>query len=132
MRSWPEPITWMLVVIGLTACESLPAETEEIPLDEVETLSERPCEEDSYLTYENFGGPFMLTWCNGCHSSSLPDGERQGAPLGSNFDSLEDIRDRMDDIWDRAGDHNDTMPPVAGPEPDERTQLGEWLACSAP
>jgi hypothetical protein len=32
----------------------------------------------------------------------------------------------------RAADHNVTMPPVGGPEADERSALGEWLACGAP
>jgi len=34
--------------------------------------------------------------------------------------------------WFRAGDHNQTMPPVGGPDDDERGDLGEWLACGAP
>ncbi|MBL4687632.1 MAG: hypothetical protein JKY37_23755 [Nannocystaceae bacterium] len=33
-----------------------------------DSLEERPCPEDSFVTYENFGWPHMLTFCTGCHS----------------------------------------------------------------
>ncbi len=97
-----------------------------------ESLDERPCPEDSFLTYDNFGGPFMLTYCNSCHSSRLPADMRQGSPPGVDFDGLEDIRARADRIWVRAADQNLTMPPVGPPSAQERTRLGEWLACGAP
>jgi hypothetical protein len=32
----------------------------------------------------------------------------------------------------RAADQNATMPPAGAPGEDERTLLGEWLACGAP
>lgn len=97
-----------------------------------QSLDERPCPEDSALSSENFGAPFLLTHCTGCHHSSLGAGERAGAPLGVDFDSLDDVRARADRIWARAADHNMTMPPLGGPAQDERTRLGEWLACGAP
>jgi hypothetical protein len=50
----------------------------------------------------------------------------------SALDTLEDARAWADRIWVRAADHNATMPPVGGPEADERSALGEWLACGAP
>lgn len=96
------------------------------------SLDERPCPDDSFLTYESFGGPHMLTFCTGCHHSRLPADMRQGAPIAMNFDDIEDIRAHADRIWARAGDHNDTMPPVGPATADERTMLGEWLACGAP
>lgn len=103
------------------------------PVDtEYETFDERPCPDDSYLSFESFGGPFLITWCNGCHAVGLPEAERQGAPLGVDFDDIGLIRAQAERIWARSGDHNLTMPPVAGPEDDERAMLGEWLACGAP
>jgi hypothetical protein len=96
------------------------------------SLKERPCPEESYLTYDDFGGPFLLTWCDGCHSVDLPDGSRQGAPLGVDFDTIDDVRRQKKRIWARAGDQNDTMPPIGGPDEEERALLGEWLACGAP
>ncbi len=97
-----------------------------------DSLEERPCPEDNFLTYENFGGPFMLTYCTGCHSSRLPADMRQMAPLEVNFDDLEAVRAQADRVWVRAADDNDTMPPVGAGDEDERAMLGEWLACGAP
>ena len=97
-----------------------------------ETLAERACPEESFLTFQDFGGPFFFDWCTGCHSSAMPEGERQGAPPGVDFDTLEDMRAWADRIWARAGDHNETMPPIGGPHEEERVALGEWLACGAP
>jgi hypothetical protein len=42
------------------------------------------------------------------------------------------IRAQAARIWARSGDHNMTMPPVGGPEDEDRSMLGEWLACGAP
>lgn len=97
-----------------------------------ESLEERDCPEDSIVTFEDFGGPFMMTWCNGCHSSGLPEGERQGGTMGVDFDTIELIRAQADRIWIRSGDQNVTMPPVGGPDAFDRELLGEWLACGAP
>ena len=38
-------------------------------------------------TWESFGQGFLRTWCTPCHSSGLPEGARQGAPLGVDFDT---------------------------------------------
>jgi len=96
------------------------------------TFEERPCPEDSYLTYGNFGGPFVLNWCAGCHSSSLGVGQRADAPPGVDFDNPELIRMWAPRIWARTADDNLGMPPVGGPGAEERFLLGEWLACGAP
>ncbi|MBL8973019.1 MAG: hypothetical protein JNK56_20700 [Myxococcales bacterium] len=96
------------------------------------SLDERPCPADSILSSENFGAPFMLTYCNGCHSKGLAADERADAPLGMNFDTLADVRTHAPRIWLRAADHNASMPPYGAPAQDERTRLGEWLACGAP
>jgi hypothetical protein len=95
-------------------------------------LDERPCPDDSFLTYENFGGPFILTYCTTCHASRLPADMRQGSPVEVNFDDIDDIRSQAERIWFRAADGNSTMPPVGPPDLDDRTRLGEWLACGAP
>ncbi|WP_434426978.1 hypothetical protein [Nannocystis pusilla] len=96
------------------------------------SLDERPCPEDSILTAENFGAPFMLTHCTGCHHVALKEGERAGAPLGVDFESLIKVRAQAERIWARAADQNASMPPVGPPPADERARLGEWLACGAP
>lgn len=96
------------------------------------SLDERPCPDDSFLTHENFGGPFMLSYCTTCHSSMLPADMRQGSPIDANFDDIDDIREWAPQIWLRAADQNLNMPPVGPPPDEERARLGEWLACGAP
>ncbi len=110
------------------------ASTGDVPTTDgvYETFDERPCPPDSPYTVINFGAPFMLTHCTGCHHSSLAMDERAGAPLGVDFDDLAYVRDQAPQIWARAADQNMTMPPLGGPAQDERTRLGEWLACGAP
>ena len=97
-----------------------------------ETFEERPCPDDNELTFSNFGRGFMLSWCTGCHSSSLRGEERAGAPDGTDFDRLAPIQDFAERIWVRSADDNLTMPPVGGPSDEERFLLGQWLACGAP
>src|SRR5690606_37425919 len=79
------------------------------------SLDDRPCPEDSLLTYDNFGGPFMISYCTGCHHSGLAADERQMAPLAVNFETIELIRGQADRVWARAADQNATMPPVGAP-----------------
>ncbi len=96
------------------------------------SLSERPCPDDSPLTYENFGQAFMLNWCTGCHAAGLEDSERAMAPVGIDLDTKEDMTSHAARIWARSADLNTTMPPAGGPDEIERWMLGEWLACGAP
>ena len=96
------------------------------------SLDERPCPDDSDLTWENFGGPFVLTYCTGCHHSELPADVRQNAPYAINLESVELVRTNADRMWARAADQNATMPPAGAAADVERTLLGEWLACGAP
>ncbi|MGE0397255.1 MAG: hypothetical protein AB7T06_11085 [Kofleriaceae bacterium] len=95
------------------------------------TLPDDTCEQ-SILTYDNFGELFMLDWCRGCHSSALPEGMRQDAPLALDFEDLETIRELAPMIAAKATGPMPVMPPAAGPSDDERALLAEWLACGAP
>jgi hypothetical protein len=128
-----------LLAFGGCGEESADGETDESADDatpdvdaEYASLDERPCPDDSYLSFESFGGPFLISWCGGCHTSGVPEAERQGAPLGVDFDDIDAVRTWSARIWARSGDHNVTMPPVGGPEAEDRAMLGEWLACGAP
>lgn len=87
--------------------------------------------ETSYLTYGNFGEPFALDWCRGCHSSAIPAGMRQKAPMGVNFDTQEDITHWRERILMVAAGSQPTMPPAGGPPDEERALLAEWLGCGA-
>jgi hypothetical protein len=96
------------------------------------SLEQRSCPPSSPYDWENFGEPFVLTWCTGCHSTDLGTSSRQGAPMAINFNTLDDVRQHADRIWARAADSNATMPPSGGPLPADRTALGDWLACGMP
>ena len=132
MRSWLD-LCWLVLPLGLAACvvEAEPVGPDDVS-DPPTSLAERACPDDSDLVYESFGAPFMITWCNGCHAASLPEGERAQAPMGIDFDTVEDVRKHADRIWARSADHNLTMPPAGGPDEVEREMLGDWLACGAP
>jgi len=122
-------IAWLWVACLVGACTSA-AE----PLDPDgpwHALAQRPCPEENFLTWENFGDPFFRSWCTGCHASTLSEESRREAPLELNFDSLDGVRSNIDLIWLRAADENQTMPPAGGPPHPERELLGEWLACGA-
>jgi len=98
------------------------------------SLQERPCPTDGEhpdLSYESFGAPFFLSYCQGCHGSVRAEGQRQSAPLAIAFDDVAAIRQHAARIWARAADQNATMPPVGGPPAHEREKLGAWLACGA-
>jgi uncharacterized membrane protein len=83
------------------------------------------------LTYDNFGKAFFADWCNRCHSA--PDGQRNGAPDGYVFDTLEAVRAQKVRIFDRSASTNDSMPPgPVDPPLDQRDKLADWLACGAP
>jgi hypothetical protein len=83
----------------------------------------------SSLTYGNFGEPFMLSWCRGCHSAGLAEGARQGAPLGVDFETREKVMQWQGRIVARAAASPPTMPPRGGPAAAEVEQLREWVAC---
>jgi cbb3-type cytochrome c oxidase subunit III len=92
----------------------------------------RPCPGGSTLSYENFGRGFFEQYCLHCHSLMRTGTDRGGAPQGVNFDTLDAIAARKDDIWHMAADTNMEMP-ASGPAPSaaERHKLGDWLACGA-
>jgi hypothetical protein len=96
------------------------------------SFDERPCPPDSGLTWENFGGGYVLSYCTTCHHSALPADMRQLAPIAINFETVELVRAQADRIWARAADQNQTMPPIGAPADEQRALLGEWLACGAP
>lgn len=89
-----------------------------------------PACDGSFLRYDNFGAPFITSWCRPCHSRELPAGMRQHAPANVNFDSLHEIRTWSKRIASTAGTGS-AMPPAGGPSTDERAMLVEWLGCGA-
>lgn len=116
-----------LVVVVLAACGNdvgmPPPGKEPLPQPDPDVC------ETSYLDYANFGAPFVSNWCRGCHSSSVPAGMRQKAPLDVNFDTEADVLAQRERIAARSLGTKPTMPPAGGPSAEERALLAEWIAC---
>ena len=92
-------------------------------------IDEMPCPPTGTThTYASFGGHFVDTYCNSCHSTS-----KNGAPAAFRFDTVEDIRGHAARIFVRSAGPNTTMPvgPI-DPPVEDRDKLAEWLACGAP
>ena len=89
--------------------------------------------ETSELSFANFAQGFMDSYCLGCHSSALGEGQRAGAPMQVNFDTYELVQAQADRIRFRAAENQD-MPPQSGAQPtnDERANIGEWINCGLP
>ncbi len=120
MRSWRE----------LAVCAALVAGCGNDANNEVTPPTVDECDA-SYLRYDNFGAPFTLDWCRGCHSTAIPMGMRQKAPIDVNFDTIDDIRKWQHQILVQATGDAPKMPPAGGPSDDERVLLTEWLGCGA-
>lgn len=97
------------------------------------------CPPGNPLTFRSFGAGFLRTWCTGCHSSTLPERERQGAPDDVNFDSHALYLPHAREVLARAvleahapAESASPMPPAGlVPEPDRR-RLAQWIACGSP
>lgn len=91
-----------------------------------------PCA-DNFLTWDNFGRPFMLTWCTGCHHSSIPSAERAQAPCSVNLDRHGDFRFWAQRVLGRAVDMAPSpMPPAAIIPAGELALLARYIECGAP
>ena len=123
MRSWLSA----LVLVAACGTDMRPEELGEEP-STVEPVPADKCE-TSYLSYDNFGAPFVISWCRGCHSSAIPQGQRQKAPMTVNFDTLDDVRNWSERIETRAASATPDMPPAGGPTEAERALLREWIEC---
>ena len=106
-------------------------EVEYPPID----VAGRVCPPDSIASWENTGAPFLYSNCTGCHSSELPDGQRQNAPVGVDFDGYFNTRMWATRIFYRANSDVSGMPPSVSLPPEvrpNRDDLADWLACGAP
>jgi uncharacterized membrane protein len=117
--------SWLSALVVLAACGKSFDPDREPPVIPPEVCA------TSYLTYENFGQPFVENWCRGCHSAGLPSDMRQKAPADVNFDTQVEVQGFAQDMAANAASAAPTMPPAGGPSEDERALLGEWLGCGA-
>ena len=86
------------------------------------------CAETPAPTWEDVD-PILSRWCLGCHAEALDQGQRSGAPLGVDFDTVEGLQAYWDDVLGRIeSDH----PPgiIDGISEEERDRLAAYLTCS--
>jgi uncharacterized membrane protein len=90
------------------------------------TLESATCPPGNTLTYSNFGKGFVDSYCIGCHSSAANQG-------GISLEGEGNIGKVKSKMYAEAAASNSEMPPAGkkAPTADERTKLGEWLACGA-
>ncbi len=86
------------------------------------------CDDVPVVTYANFGSSFITHNCQGCHASTSQN--RNGAPQDVIFDSVDEVWGWSDRILERTTGDDPSMPPMGGPDDDERTKLGWWLRCA--
>lgn len=94
-----------------------------------EDSADPECTRTPPLTYDNFGEGLMNKHCVGCHSSLLPEGMREEAPVGVDFDTYQGVLTWAARIEARATGDAPDMPPGGGPSADEVARLTEWLHC---
>ena len=123
MRSWRE-LALLALLVGACGNDRMTGSGDDGPPPDPDTC------QTSYLRYDNFGQPFTLDWCRGCHSSAIPAGMRQKAPPGVDFDTFADVQHWRERIQLRVA--AGTMPPAGGPSDEERALAAEWLGCGAP
>ncbi len=91
---------------------------------------EEACDGVPVVTWGSFGEGFLRGSCEGCHAADAA--ERNGAPPGVTFDTVDDAWDRADAILARAAAEPPTMPPMGGTDADDRVRLRWWLRCGEP
>jgi hypothetical protein len=127
------------LALALAACSDTPLPTP--------TQTVCPDPDPGTLTWDNFGRPFMETYCTMCHSATLLRSARNGAPLFHDFDTLQGVLYLPEHIDEQAGSgpaaSNSSMPPercpstpggplsrdCARPSEEERQNLSLWVAC---
>jgi hypothetical protein len=112
------------LLVGFGCGEDPPQPLDTAGGDDTGTL---PC--DYAITWESWAEGFFLNWCTSCHSSDLHGVSRQGAPHSVNFDTYEGAVERPDLVADWATGPKPLMPPIGGPDDDEREILRMWLEC---
>lgn len=89
------------------------------------------------LTYAGFAAPFFEAYCTRCHSATLGVGERNGAPMGYDYDTHDGVRARaarIDAVAGAGPTRVNVFMPLGDPAPSapEREALAAWIACGLP
>jgi uncharacterized membrane protein len=90
------------------------------------------CDAADAPTYENYGREFVANHCLTCHSAEKEGTFRLGAPVGVDFDTVEEIRADSDAVHELTVVKK-TMPfGTSSLTDEERQEFGAWLDCGAP
>lgn len=120
IRSFIMPVVFLAFGAIFTACGGGDGETNGSGLPACPT-------DGTALTYATFGEAFFSTHCTSCHAAGTGVAGAESDP----FETQAQIQAAIEDIYERAGGSNDSMPPSGGPTAEERQQLAEWLSCGA-
>jgi uncharacterized membrane protein len=131
---WLSCIATAQVLVSLTACSDNASDP---PPVKTGVATGATCPSDSTLTYESWALDFFGNYCLRCHSKALAPGQRNGAPVGFDWDDIDSVRlhaEEMDLMAAASNSVVNTQMPLNPPDPptSERRKLGEWLACGAP
>ena len=105
----------MFVVAALLACSGDPPPA---------------CEDGP--TWTSAGQPFVTTWCTPCHSSTVIGDDRQGAPVGVDFDTYNATTTWAGSLRPQVAGDTASMPPAGGPSREDRADFVAWLDCGMP
>jgi len=89
-----------------------------------------PIDGDSWGT---FAQGFLRDYCTCCHSTVKTGTDRNGAPLGYDWDDEATVRMHLEDIRGAAAGFN-FMPPPNAPQPpcEDRMRIARWVDAAAP
>ena len=85
------------------------------------------CDGQPVTTWDNFGSSFLTENCDICHAASTAN--RFGAPEDVHFDTVDEVRERVDRILPVATGDVPSMPPEGGVDEDDRKRFEVWLLC---
>ncbi len=85
------------------------------------------CHREPPVTWESWGHGFLDQQCTACHSSLVPEGQRNGAPPTVNFDTYADVLGLYDRIAARVAEGS--MPPGGGASAAQQALMAEWARC---
>lgn len=83
-------------------------------------------------TFATFAGPLLDTYCTRCHSTARTGADRNGAPIGYNWDDEASVRMHLPEMRNAVGVVNFMPPNDPRPTCAERQRLVRWIDASAP
>jgi uncharacterized membrane protein len=83
-------------------------------------------------TFATFAGPLLQMYCTRCHSTTRTGADRNGAPIGYNWDDEASVRMHLPEMRNAVGVFNFMPPNDPRPTCAERQRLVRWIDASAP